>query len=78
MARNRKCKNLLIHRIEEDQLDYVMDERTAKEAWGALKSAFERVGIAGKLFLKTQELRLREGENVKAYLLKFEKVLREM
>lgn len=80
MARDRKCKNLLIHRIAEDQLDYVKDKRTAKDAWDALKNAFERVGIAGKLFLKKQfqELRLEEGENVKAYLLQFEKVLREM
>lgn len=80
MARDRKCKNLLIHRIGEDQLDYVKDKRTAKDAWDALKNAFERVGIAGKLFLKKQfqELRLKEGENVKAFLLQFEKVLREM
>ena len=80
MARDRRCKNLLIHRIAEDQLEYVKDKRTAKDAWDALRNAFERVGIAGKLFLRKQfqELRLKEGENVKSFLLQFEKVLREM
>lgn len=80
MAKDRKCKNLLVHRIAEDQLEYVKDKRTAKEAWEALKNAFERVGIAGKLFLRKQfqEMRLKEGGNVKAFLLQFDKVLREM
>lgn len=80
ISRDRKCKQLLIHRIGEDQLDYVKDKRTAKEAWDALKNAFERVGIAGKLLLKKQfqELRLKEGGDIKSYLLQFGKVLREM
>lgn len=60
MARDQRCKNLLIHRIAEDQVKYVKDKRTAKDAWDALRNAFERVGIASKLFLRkqSQELRL--------------------
>lgn len=54
MARDRKCKNLLIHRIAEDQLEYVKDKRTTKNVWDGLKNAFERIGIAGKLFLRKQ------------------------
>ena len=41
IARDRKCKKLLIHRIAEDQLDYVQDN--------ALKNAFQSVEIAGQL-----------------------------
>ncbi|XP_035901012.1 uncharacterized protein LOC118507114 [Anopheles stephensi] len=80
ISRDRKCKNILVNRIGEDQLDYVKDTRTAKEAWDALKNVFERVGIAGKLLLKKQfqELKLKEGGDVKANLLQFEKVLRDM
>lgn len=49
ISRDRKCKNILIHRIGEDielvltrtKLD-VKDKRTAKDACDALKNAFEK------------------------------------
>lgn len=34
-ALDRKCKNRLIHRIAEDQLEYVTDKKTAKDVWDA-------------------------------------------
>ena len=42
--------------------------------------AFERMGIADKLFLRKrfQTLKLRDGASVQTYLLQFEKVLREL
>ncbi|XP_052562346.1 uncharacterized protein LOC128092489 [Culex pipiens pallens] len=80
VAEDRSCRNLLVNRIAEDQLDHVKDARSAKETWDALRDVFERVGIAGKLFLKKQfqELRLVEGGDVPAFLLQFEKLLREL
>lgn len=80
MAKDRRCKNLLIHRIAEDQLEYAKEHKTAKDIWDELKNNFERIGIAGKLILKKQfqELRLAEGGDVKAFLLRFEKILREL
>ncbi|XP_052566455.1 uncharacterized protein LOC128093499 [Culex pipiens pallens] len=80
VAKDRSCRNLLVNRIAEDQLDHVKDARTAKETWDALRDVFERVGIAGKLFLKKQfqELRLAEGGDVPPFLQRFEKVLREL
>ncbi|EDS42295.1 conserved hypothetical protein [Culex quinquefasciatus] len=80
VAKDRSCRNLLVNRIAEDQLDHVKDARSAKETWDALRDVFERVGIAGKLFLKKQfqELRLVEGGDVQAFLLQFEKLLREL
>lgn len=80
VARDRRCKNLLINRIAEDQLEYVNDKDTAKDVWDVLRDSFERVGITGKLFLKKrfQELRLAEGGDVKGFLLEFDKVLREL
>lgn len=64
----------------EDQFKYVKNKPTVKGACDVLRNTFERVGIAGKLFLRKQfrELRLKEGDNVKSFLLQFVKIRREM
>lgn len=49
---DKKCKSLLVKHMDDDQLEYVKDKFTAKEMYGSLCAVFERVSIAGLLWVR--------------------------
>ena len=76
--RDRKCKSLLVSRVQDSQLEYIHDQITPKDVWDALKRVFERRSIASRMHLKRQMLTLRfDGGALQQHFLKFDRLVRE-
>ena len=80
VKKEKKCKSLIIHRIADSHLEYVKDQKTAKEIFDSLVGTFERKSIASQLFLRKSILTLKcpEGGDMEEHLLRFDKLVRDL
>lgn len=54
--KDRRWKSIIISRISDSQLEYVLNHQTPKAIWQALHKVFERKNIASRLHLKKKLL----------------------
>lgn len=78
--KERKCYSLIVQRVSNDYLEYVMDKPNPKAAWKAMCDAFERKGVSNRMFLrrKLSSLKMKENESLEKHLLEFDKILRSL
>lgn len=76
----KKCKSILIKHIGDDQLEYVKDKSTTKDIYDKLQEIYERKSISGQILLRRKLINMKynDGENMKDYLLKFDKTIRDL
>lgn len=76
--RDRSCKNLIISRINDDQLEHVQDKTTPKDIWDALEHIFQRKSLARRMYLKKEILTLALGNtSLQQHFLTFDKLVRQ-
>lgn len=74
----KKCKLLLISRLDDSQLEYVRDKKTPKEMWDTLHSIYERKSLASRMSLKKKLLSLKhQSGSLREHFLEFDKLVRE-
>lgn len=80
LKKEKKCKNLLVEHIDDDQLEYVKDKYTAKDMYDGLCDVFERKSVAGQLWLRKKliTLKYRDNGSITEHLLVFDKTVREI
>lgn len=49
---DRKCKSLIVHRVSDSHLEYVMGRKTAKECWDSIQGTFQGRGLANRLYYR--------------------------
>lgn len=76
----KKCISVLVQTIQDSQLEYVKEKRSAKEMFDALCAVFERKSIAGYLLIKKQLLLMRyqDGDEMIEHFVKFDTKVREL
>lgn len=75
---DRRCKSLLISRINDNMLEYIQDKESPKAIWQALERVFQRKSIASRLHLQKKLLTLRHGGGcLQDHFLTFERIVRE-
>lgn len=80
LKKERKCKSMIIKRIDDNHLEYVKDKKTPKDIWTSLIGTFERKGVASQLFIRKNLLTMKfeDGEKIEKHFLEFEKLIREL
>lgn len=78
--KEKRCKAIIINHIADDQLEYIKDKTSPKEIFDTLKSVFERKTISSQLFIRKKLLILKyiESDEMNQYLLKFDKIIRQL
>lgn len=69
-----------MQRIGNDYLEYVKDCENPKAAWSSLCGAFERKGVANRMYLRRKllTLKMKEGGDLGKHILEFEKIVRKL
>ncbi|KAG8235828.1 hypothetical protein J437_LFUL016089 [Ladona fulva] len=78
---NKKCKSLIVQRLQDDQLELIKDKPTAYDVWKALEGRFEKRTTANRMTLsrKLNLLKYRPNEEtLNEFCLKFDRLAREL
>lgn len=78
---DKRCKNFIIQRIHDSQLEHVKGKQTAYEVWTSLQKRFERKGVTSRMILNKKLHTLKYRPSIEAfseYCLKFDKLVREL
>ena len=78
---NFKCINTIVARIQNRLLEAVKEKETAHEMWKALTDRFESRTTTARMTLTKEWYQLRyrpRQENLQAYCLKFDRIVREL
>lgn len=76
----KKCKQIIIESIDDDQLEYTKDVTFAKQMIDNFKAVYQRKSVASQLLLRKQllTLKMHEGEAINDHFLKFDKLIRNL
>ena len=76
----RKCKSVLIHKIADNQLEYIGRKTSPREIWLTLKENLEKKGISRVFYLLKQLFMMQFDEKriLQAHILSFKKLVREL
>lgn len=77
---DRKAKNHIVSFLANECLTTVCDKKTAKEMWKALENSFAKRSISTQNLVRKQlnRLKLRDGDSMRAHLLVFEDLIRQL
>ena len=75
-----KAQDIITSLISDDFLEYVRDQTTAKGMWDSLCATFERRSCQGQTLVRKElaNLKLLEGGNLNAHLIKFDNLVRQL
>lgn len=79
--KDRKCKNYIVQRIQDNQLEHVKGKQTAYEVWTGLQRRFEKKGAASRMVLnkKLHTMKYKpSAETFNEYCLRFDRLVREL
>lgn len=77
---DRKCKSIIVQCVANSHLEYIKHKPTSYKMWEALKSVFQRKGVASQLYLRKKLLTMKCGqsESLENHFVRFEEVVREL
>ena len=78
---DRKCRNQLIQRIADSQLEYVKDTKTSFDLWSVLTGAFQSKSITSQLSYRKKLLLLKfdaQKDTLTNHFFTFDKLVREL
>jgi hypothetical protein len=78
---DKKCKNRIIQRVQDAQLEYIKGQETVFYVWESLQDVFEKRGMTSKVMLKTKLLSLKHQPSVgtlSEHFLKLDNIVREL
>lgn len=78
--KDNMCKNLIVQCLGDSQIDLVRGKKTAHDMWRCLEDMYEQKGLSGQLHLKRKlmSLKMKEGDDIESFLLKFDGVVHEL
>lgn len=76
----KSCISIIVQSIHDSQLEYVKDQKFAKDMYDGLVAVFERKSISGRLLVRKQllNMKMHDGDVVSEHFLKFDKLIRDL
>lgn len=77
---DRKAKNHIVSFLTNECLAIVCEKKTAREMWKALENSFAKRSISTQNLVRKQlnRLKLRDGDSMRAHLLAFDDLIRQL
>lgn len=80
IKQEKSCISIIVQSIHDSQLEYVKDQKFAKDMYDGFVAVFERKSISGRLLVRKQllNMKMHDGDVVSEHFLKFDKLIRDL